>query len=208
VGGENFGTIKVETNAVLEVRPQWFNAVFLEDGTVLDGPGVIRLPAPNYNPGVRCLGQITLNTTLDCIAGLVSYGHSTWTGPGLFKMQAGMTDFTFGPGFHVEMTGGNFKYVGGVCTNQGVIRWLVDGQLLNSSSGVSFYNEGQFLIETNCLLEQGGSGPNGNFINSGTILKPANGGVSSFTIDYWNFTNRGTIKVETNSTLEFSPLVS
>jgi len=48
-GVENFGTIKVETNSVLEVQPQWFDAVWLEDGSVLDGPGIIRFPSANYN---------------------------------------------------------------------------------------------------------------------------------------------------------------
>jgi len=132
-----------------------------------------------------------------------SFSHSTWSGPGLFKMQGGLTDFTFGPGFHVEVTNITSTGFYGACTNQGVVRWLGSGQLW-PGTGCTFYNEGQFLVESNCSLSSGG-GPNGNFINTGIIQTPANGGVSTFTIEYWNFTNRGTIKAETNSVLEVRP---
>jgi hypothetical protein len=193
----NTGAINVGTNAVLEVRPNDFNLVYFQSGTVFDGSGIVRFPNSGYY--ISWDGAVRLNATIECNANSI-YGNPVWTGPGLFRWQSGgMNSFTFAPDFHVEITGSAF--LGSACTNRGTVRWL--GSNLGNGANAAFVNSGLFIIETNCAMTQNAD-PRGSFINLGTILEPAGSGTLSVTID-WNFTNHGTINVGSDAVLEVRP---
>jgi hypothetical protein len=198
----NYGTITVETNSILELHgqsPRWLS---FEDGTILNGPGILRAASSENFFGWH--GLITVNGILELLTS-DNYGPSRWTGPGLLRWldNSFFENFTFGPDFHVEVTNRtvSFNFLSGICTNQGVIHWLM-GTNFQVNSGAQFYNYGQFIIETNCSWQGMGSA---RFLNFGTILMPANKNVATLGFDsFINFTNYGTITVETNSILELS----
>jgi len=97
-----------------------------------------------------------------------------------------MGNFTFAPGFHVEVSGqGNISTVG-TSTNQGIVRWT-GNIFLYSGAGATFINAGLFVIETNCTWND-----NILFNNlSGGILRQA-GGQSSLA----SLTNDGTVEFQ------------
>jgi hypothetical protein len=197
----NRGTITVETNSVLELRPANDDLVYFADGTMFAGPGTLRFPYTGFY--FASSGTLTLNTVLE-YAGLARPSTGTfWTGSGIFRWiwpESGISDFTFGPGFRVEVADSGPKIFSGACTNLGTIRWLADASLRDLENS-SFYNGGEFILESNCLFGTGAL-PAGSFLNNGTILQPADSGSSQLIIAL-NFTNQAVIRVETNSTLDF-----
>jgi hypothetical protein len=120
----NSATVRAQTNAVLEILPDYSEQVCFADGTVYDGAGVIRFPEMG---GIsRLEGTQTLNGTIE-FAGFGGSGTSLWTGPGRFRWLGGLLhDCTFGPGFQVEVCS-NYVYASGLCVNEGTIRWLGGG---------------------------------------------------------------------------------
>ena len=192
----NQGTVDTETNAVLEIRTAGSTAQF-QNGSVFNGAGLLRIPA---NSSVMLDGTLTVNGTVE-FGGNSQMGWPVWTGPGLLRWTGGgMESFTFAPGFHTDLTGTNDKTFSGSCTNLGLVEWQSSGRLL--SSGYSgFVNLGQFLVETNCVLDSMGW-PSGSFTNSGTLLKPAGSGTAQLQVKATSFLNQGIIDVETNAVLE------
>ena len=166
----NQGIIDMETNAVLEIVSD-FGAARFQNGSVFNGAGLLRVPA---NSSVLLDGTLIVNGTVE-FGGNSQMGWPVWTGPGLLRWTGGgMESFTFAPGFHADLTGTDDKTFSGSCTNLGLVEWQSSGRLL--SSGYSgFVNLGQFLVETNCVLDSMGW-PSGSFTNSGTLLKPAGSG--------------------------------
>jgi hypothetical protein len=96
-------------------------------------------------------------------------------------------NFTFAPGFHVEMSGWDNKALEGTCTNLGEIRWLQDSFLsIRSGTAASFVNAGLFSQEA------GGSWHEGIAISNlvgGTFLQKAG--------KFWigPFDNKGTLRM-------------
>src|ERR1051326_3430914 len=202
-GLTNSGTLKAGSNAVFEL---WSGYDYhppipmsFQDGTVFDGAGTVRLMYANGDP-LYFQGLQTVNGTVDYRAN--GDGNSVWTGPGLFQWRQGrLTSFTFAPDFHVEaILSGYWITISGACTNQGTFRWrsVQDRQVIEPTANTSFYNYGQFILETNCMLDNYPSPA--AFINLGTIAAAANSGSPLLAV-YWSFTNQGTIKAETNATL-------
>jgi hypothetical protein len=187
LGGQliNYGTLWAGSNAVLEVGTT-NNGLFLaQDGTVFGGEGVVR-----FGEGigdVNCEGGMTVNGTVE-LDGAQIHQSSQWTGPGLFRWLSGsLGNFTFAPGFHVEMSGWDNKGLEGTCTNLGEVRWLQDSFLsIRSGSAASFVNGGLFSQEV------GGSWHDGIVISNlvgGTFLQKAG--------KFWigPFDNKGTLRM-------------
>ena len=193
----NSGTIDVETNSALDITANGAPVLF-ESGTLFSGPGTIEFDPPG---GISCNGQITANGPV--IFNTFQSGNVIWTGPGPLRFLAGgMENATFGPGFHVQMVGSDFKAMDGICTNQGTICYLSTGGLgadPEPFSANQFYNSGLFQIETNFDLTQYSP-----FQNTGTITVPAKFGELTLEINSCYFTNFGVIDVETNSELAIS----
>jgi hypothetical protein len=187
----NYSTIDVETNSTLNLPGSNLLPFWLLDGTTFAGPGTIQFPATAGD--LICYGLMTVDGTVEFQRQALIFGQSTWTGPGLFRLQSGgMTSVNFAPDFHVELSG--WESLWGICTNQGFVRVPEETHL--DVSFATLYNTGTFQIETNCHIE-GVAG----FENSGTIKVPA--GLGAVLLDLsCNFTNYGTIDVGTNSILE------
>ena len=193
------GTIEVDTNAVLEIASDYYMALF-QNGSLFNGAGLLRIP---LNSSVILDGLLTVNGTVEFAGNSTYGGWPTWTGPGLLRWTGGgMSDFTFAPGFHVEMTGPDDKSFAGGCTNLGTVQWQSSGRLL--SQGYSgFVNLGQFAIETNCVLDSTGW-PSGCVTNAGVVLRPAGSGTAQLQVNNTAFINQGTIEVDTNAVLEIA----
>jgi hypothetical protein len=195
------GTLRAETNAVLELQPISGSAT-LDSGTTFAGAGVVRLPGPgNY---LGCFGEMQLDGTVELAGGSV-FGGSVWSGPGLLRWASGsLGGFTFNPELQVDMVGAGDKAFEGSCTNYGTVSWLEQSRFV-SGGGSSFNNYGQFVLQTNCTLamEAGWMQP-GVFTNLGTILAPAQPGTVTLAIQA-NFVNRGTLQVDANAVLDLAP---
>jgi hypothetical protein len=141
----NYGSIDVETNSELNLSGNTLNTQFF-DGTVFYGAGTVRfLPG---GAGVGCFGTMTVNNTIEFQRSGHIFGPSTWTGTGLLRWQNGSVVFiTFAPDFHVQISGTNSKSIFLTCTNQGTMRWLGGGPMVDSLGSAGFYNEGLFQIE-------------------------------------------------------------
>jgi hypothetical protein len=164
---------------------------------MFNGAGLLQFPANSY---VTFDGTLTVNGTVE-FGGYSQNGWPTWTGPGLLNWNGGgMNGFTFAPGFQVEMTGTNDMMFVGNCTNLGTVQWQSTGRLLSVSSS-GFVNVGQFVVETNWVLDSPSS-PTGSFTNYGTLLAPAGSGTEQLQINNTPLVNQGTIEVGTNAVLE------
>jgi len=143
------------------------------------------------------------------LTGGTLYSVGTWTGPGKLRWLSGtLENFNFGTNLLVEMSGADDKIAHGYCTNRGTIRWQSEARLLlNSSSfgNASLLNAGQFILETNCtMINDSWVYQTTGFINAGTLQVPAGRGVVTLDgFDVGWLGNRGTLLVETNSTLTF-----
>jgi hypothetical protein len=176
----NQGTLRADSNSVLEMRPSGFAGMGFQDGTVFGGAGLVRFAGGG---SFSCSGTMLVNGTvelLDCSG----YGLlAVWTGPGLFRwLGGGIDSFTFGPDFHIEISGSDTKSVSGSCTNLGSVRWLGGSSLGVSWGSPTFVNGGQFTMEADCNWD-----PLISFANllGGTVRQLA--GQSSF----GNFSNSG-----------------
>jgi hypothetical protein len=139
------GTLEAETNSMLAIQPINYGWVYFQNGSVFNGPGVVRFPPSNGSVGWD--GMMLVNGTVE-LDGPLAMGSPTWTGPGLFRwLSGGMGSFTFNPGFQVQILGTGEKVIEGVCLNQGVIRW-VDESDLTTLSSATFMNRGRFEVES------------------------------------------------------------
>ena len=187
----NGGAIDVETNSTLRLTASSYVTYTLITRTTFPGPGTVQFATGNE--ALHFNGTMVVNGIVEMFAGIS--GYSSWTGPGLFRWEAGgIGGVTFASDFHVELAGG-----GGVfdnCTNQGSMRVIGTNDLAFYNG--TFYNQGLFQVESNCVLENFGGG---GFVNSGTIKVPGELGTQTLAFNC-NFTNSGIIDVETNSTLQ------
>ena len=191
------GIIDVETNSVLEIAAA-YNTIEFQNGSAFNGPGLIRLP---LNSSATFDGLQTINGTLEYAGNSFFGGWPTWTGPGLLRWTGGgMGNFTFASGFQVQMTGSDDKTFTGSCTNLGTVEWQSSGRLLSQGSS-GFINLGQFVIESNCVLDSMGW-PSGSFTNAGIVLRAAGTGAAQLRAFGTPFINQGTIEVDTNAVLE------
>jgi hypothetical protein len=203
---QNTGTIRVDSNSVLEFHSIVWNPANFSDGTVFDGVGTIRFVGGNSTFFANCFGTMIISNTVevDLIDWAVE-GPTSWSGPGLLRWKSGgMFGSTFNAGLHVEITGMDHKLLYRYCTNLTTIRWLSTSALEKISSNPQsdlFYNLGCIVLETNCALTQDGSF-SWTICNYGLVLVPSNHGTITLTSDI-PFNNYGTIRVETNSVLEF-----
>jgi hypothetical protein len=201
----NRGSLLAGSNAVLELTTTNTGRFEVGNGTVFAGSGVVRL-----SEGAGEMigeGNITVNGTVELDgANIYTDSDPHWNGPGLFRWLSGtMWGFSFEPGFHVEMSGPGAKMVRGHCLSYGEIRWLSAGPfLLSSLSEGSFNNAGQFILETNCIveLEPGGLAAS-QFYNSDTVRVPEGSGERSLTAGAWVI-NRGSLLVGSNAVLELT----
>ena len=139
----NCGAIDIETNSILDITtPYSPTSVAFESGSDFSGPGI--LTATGY---VFCDGTITVNGTFEYnSAGTLETGSTFWAGSGLLRWTGGgLPVVTFAPGFNVEISGADPKYLT-VCTNEGTLRWL-GGESLNFLTTGQFYNSGLIQIE-------------------------------------------------------------
>jgi len=203
----NTGTIEVQTNAVLNL----YGNLTFNDGSMFAGDGVTRLsfmrtPA-NVNGVITINGIVELATTDDTYATLT--GTHTLTGSGVVNWRGG---YLSGPGTTTIATNFHFNIIenipgtwnvphyldGHTLENFGTVTWNApawQSSGLIGSGNASFANHGLLVVQSRCDI--GGSIA---FLNTGTILKPAGSGSSWFAAS--GFTNRGTIEVQTNATLE------
>ncbi len=200
----NYGTIAVESDSELSVSNGPYGSQTYVDGTIFDGSGTLDFADSQPQP-ITCSGTMTVNGTVELQEATIN-GLSTWTGPGLFVWQGGeFNNVTFAPGFQVEISGANQKIILGSCINQGTISWLGGGPLeISSFLNSELVNDGALQIEGDCAFDFSFApfGP-GNVQNSGSIIVPAGLGTQTLLLNC-NFTNYGTIDVETNSILDMS----
>jgi hypothetical protein len=198
---ESQGVLRVETGSELVLWSSTWDFATFEDGSVFDGDGVLRFS----DIGVRCYGTMAVSNTIELDLqnnGFMS-GPTIWTGSGTMRWLSGLLDHsTFNAGLNLEIVGtSDSKMLFGPCVNLATARWIGVSQIDSALwSGDEINNYGTIIIETN-----GGftttSHPTVN--NYGLILVPADHGTVSFTAGF-AFTNYGTVRVETNSVLEFS----
>ena len=192
----NQGTIEVDTNAALQIASASTTAQFL-GGSVFDGAGLLRITA---NSSVGLDGILTVNGTVEFAGNDFYGGWPTWAGSGLLRWTGGtLSGFTFAAGFQAELTGSNDMTFTGICTNLGTVQWQSSGRLLSQGSS-GFINLGQFVIETNCVLDSMGW-PSGSFTNLGTVLRPADSGTAQLQVNSTPFINQGAIEVDANAVL-------
>ncbi|MDB6124552.1 MAG: hypothetical protein JWQ71_3545 [Pedosphaera sp.] len=207
VGGNfaNGGTMLIQTNASLTLMAMWPYVLNLTDGTVISGPGLLRLDNTSTSSVLNADGTITVDGTFELFNGNLR-GNQTWTGSGNFNWiggtMAGAGITTIGTNFHLNILVPNTKSLDGhTLVNRGTVNWI-DGfvGLLNTQS--AFINDG--LLVCGHFGGFGGSSlPNDSlFQNNGTLLCPAD--QQAFFLCNCNFTNRGTVTVQSNSVLEFS----
>ena len=141
----NYGAIDVETNSILDlVAPYTESFAAFESGSDFVGPGTVHTIGLG---NVFYEGTITVNGTLEYDSDAPQNGNSFWTGPGLLRwLGGGLNNVTFSSGFHVEVSGDNYKFAS-VGTNQGTVRWLGGGYLNDDVNGGQFYNSGLVQIE-------------------------------------------------------------
>jgi hypothetical protein len=140
----NFGTLQADTNSILEVHTIDSGWATFQNGSLFSGSGLVRFTTGNGNIGWD--GLLTVNGTVE-LDGVMAWGAPVWTGPGLLRWKSGgMHSFTFAPGFQVQMSGADDKFMEGDCLNEGTLRWL-DDSMLTTWSGATFINSGRFQVE-------------------------------------------------------------
>lgn len=148
---DNYGTLRAETNSVLEVHPAINSSgLIFENGSFFDGAGTVRFAGEG---NFICLGTQQVNTTME-LAGPLALGPSLLAGPGLFRWLSGsILDFTFTAEAHVEASGLDNKYLQGNCTNLGSFRWLSPSALVANPAGGSLENGGLLSLESACTWD-------------------------------------------------------
>ena len=198
----NYGVIDVETNSILDITNAYppVSTAF-ELGSVFSGSGTTRAVG-----SVSCNGTITVNGTVELEQVSVS-GQSSWSGSGLLRWLGGqIQNFTFTTNFHAAFIGQEEMFPYGNCTNEGTIYWSGGGLEPDFSpvSSGGFYNYGTIQASGDCAFQAGSTPlPIGNVQNFGLITVPAGLGSNSLLVNC-NFTNYGTIEVDTNSELTIS----
>ena len=163
----NTGTIRAETNATLEIRPNSQLKMMFRQGTIFNGPGLIRFVDAGGG-AVALSGTVTLNTTVESTGILFGSDGSFVTsaflgGPGLFRWLGGyLGGVTFNPELQVEIAGYETKYIQDGCTNLGTVRWIGGGGVLETQFG-RFVNFGTFIVQSNAVVQSG------HFDNVGTL---------------------------------------
>ena len=144
----NSGVIDVETNSELDISNGLYSIgnssqTYL-GGSTFNGSGTVSLM---QDAGIACSGSITDNCALNLQSDMS--GAPIWTGSGRFSWLSGaISNITFAPDFHAQISGTNIKFLTSVCTNQGTVCWLGGSQLNDSATSAQFYNSGTLQITT------------------------------------------------------------
>ncbi|EEF57349.1 hypothetical protein, partial [Pedosphaera parvula] len=199
----NSGTIHVETNALLTLGAAGFQT-YLTDGTVISGPGLLRLDNISGTSALTASGNITVDGTFELFNGILR-GTQTWTGPGTFNWTGGtmgeVGTTTIGTNFNFNISGFNQKFMEGhTLDNRGTVNWT-SAYITSQNSPGTFINDSLLVLFQYGSLGASGSGSGSVFQNNGTLLCPASQGTVSF-YSNWSFTNSGTLTVQSNSVLD------
>ncbi len=184
----NSGTITIASGAIFNVPNA--TGVTLSTGTTITGSGLFRI-----NGATSLNMALTIPSTLEYEVGgeitgsgsIALNGVLTWTANAI---RVPVTIATTGV---LDIEGSTNRTLGAAFTNNGVINWTVDADLVMSSgSSISNNASGTFnyLASGSRQMRQSSGTP--TFSNAGTFLKTGSG--STLTITDMSSTNTGTIR--------------
>jgi|CXWL01.1.fsa_nt_gi hypothetical protein len=181
-GFSNSGVVEAQTGTINFTNGAVFNA-----GSQFAGAGqVVVSNGASFNGGFTTAGNLNLAAGVHTGTGAVMNGDVNWTSgrlDGNWEVAAGKT---------LSINGAGGKYINGAVTNKGTIGAAGDLYFVN---GNTLANQGLYDLKGDFGLYDGGY--NGNFINSGTLLKSAGAGVSS--VAGIGFSNTGVVDARTGT---------
>jgi len=133
---QNNAAVLVETNSIL----QFTGAGSFLDGTVFNGPGLIRFSDGNFIGDYLQDGNVIVSNTVELVSGEAYFPHLS--GPGVFRWLSGRFGYvTIESNLTCEVNGPGIKTLVDYCTNRGTIQLLGDTVI----GGASIYNEGALV---------------------------------------------------------------